>query len=353
MDVNQLGSLPLERGVASYGELKLFEGHRVIWPDGTSVEMEIRAAYSETPFCFPSGVGGIRLGDDDRSVARFLAVYMRSSLAKYWLILTGYTAQTERSRVTLDDVKSLPFLSPDRHPNPELARHLVEAADEIVARFETPEGIMFPESVSDFSGPDIDRIVFDYFGLTENERIVVLDMVNLVAPSLQPTSYAEIMTPLSVPPQAEDRQHYLRRLEYSLKAFSEARRGRGTIRAKLANQGKSVTRLAVVHISLSEAPNAPDQVAPHGTSVRHLLEAIEDRVADGSPVNFFSLPNSIFVWGNDIYVVKPQRMRFWSQSAALRDADEVFQLLAQFTPSSWDRNAPAAERSNSNRTSRH
>jgi hypothetical protein len=57
------------------------------------------------------------------------------------------------------------------------------------------------------------------------------------------------------------------------------------------------------------------------------LKAIGERIASKRAIDFFSMPNSIFVWGDDVYLVKPARMRFWTRSAALRDADELFELL--------------------------
>ena len=62
--------------------------------------------------------------------------------------------------------------------------------------------------------------------------------------------------------------------------------------------------------------------------MRGLLKVIAERIASKRAIDFFSMPNSIFVWGNDIYLVKPARMRFWTRSAALRDADEIFELLS-------------------------
>jgi len=63
-------------------------------------------------------------------------------------------------------------------------------------------------------------------------------------------------------------------------------------------------------------------------TARSILDEITREIGNGSPIDFYSMPNSIFIWKNNVYIVKPRRMRFWTQAAALRDADELYAALA-------------------------
>ena len=323
VDIGLLQSVPVERGIASYGNMSMYDGPRVLWSDGTSTEIEIRAAYTETPFCFPSGVGGIAVPSADRSVARLLTCYLRSSLAKYWLILTGYSAAAERARVTVREIKSLPFVLPGHHPDPALAREVLKQADQQLAQFEGPGTTVLAQAAYEFARDGIDDLIFKYFGLTDHEQVLIRDMVDLVAKSLQPTSYAELHTPLQDDIGATTIKTYLR-----LTGWSRGRGGSGKLKASRVDRAGDRTPLDIIHIALAGEGEDVDRAPPQADTVRGLLKVIAERIASKRAIDFFSMPNSIFVWGNDIYLVKPARMRFWTRSAALRDADEIFELLS-------------------------
>lgn len=328
VDTNLLQAVPVERGVASHGNMAMYDGPRVLWSDGTSTEIEIRAAYAETPFCFPSGVGGIAVPAKDRSVARLLTCYLRSSLAKYWLILTGYSAAAERARVTVREIKSLPFLLPSDHPDPSLAKEVLSQVDNQLAQFEKPGAAVLAQAAYEFARDGIDELIFRYFGLTDHEQVLIRDMVDFVAKSLQPTSYAELHTPLQDEIGADTVRAYLRQIEESLTAWSKSLGGSGRLKASRVDRAGDRTPLDIVHIALADQGQDVNRSPPQADTARGLLKVISGQIGSKRAIDFFSMPNSMFVWGDDIYVVKPARMRFWTRSAALRDADEVFELLA-------------------------
>lgn len=326
VDLHALTKLPVERGVASHGEMAMYEGHRVLWSDGTSVQMQIRAAYASAPFCFPSGVGGIRVKDDEGPLAQFLTCYLRSSLAKYWLILTGYSAAAERARVTLAEIRSLPFILPARHPDRVAASAALDRASALLEDLSSPDKQLFASARFDQVRPEMDEIIFDYFGLSEQERAVVRDMVELVAESLQPTSYDELLTPLQHLATFEDIPVYIRQLDATLAAW--AGDGRGRASARVIDKQGDRTPLDIVHISFTGADGAAKRSAPVNDGMRVILKAIASQLAEGRAIDFFAMPNALLVWGDDVFVVKPARKRFWTRSAALRDADDIVELIA-------------------------
>lgn len=327
VDTALLTQLPVDRGVASHGNLAMYEGPRVLWPDGTSPEIEIRAAFSDTAFCFSSAVGGLRLRQAERDTARLLTCYLRSSLAKYWLILTGYSASAERARVTVSEIRSLPFILPARHPCPDVAKQALAEADTQLARFEKPGAMTLAQGAYEFAREGIDEVIFRYFGLSDHERTLIRDMVDLVAKSLQPTSYAELHTPLQDPIHNDDVVAYLTQLYGAMCRWSDSRGGRGALNVSLVDRAGDRTPIDVVHIALGRTKADVKRAPPQAVTVLELLTAIARQITKGRSIDFFSIPNSIFVWGDDIYIVKPSRKRFWTKSAALRDADEVVALL--------------------------
>jgi hypothetical protein len=326
IDTSLLTAVPVERGVASLGDTRMYEGPRVLWPDGTSVEIEVRAGYSDVAFCFNSAVGGIAFPKRDKDVAKFVACYLRSSLAKYWLILNGYSSTAERARVTLAEILSLPFIDPDDHASPETASKALQMACEKIGHHQSLIGTAFAEAFYEIAHDGIDDIVFDYFGLTDHERILVEDMVALSAKSLQPTSYDELFTPLQAEIDKKVSSIYVNQLEEALGIWSLCRGGSGLISVRCLDRAGVRTPLDVVHVALGADGSIKQKIGVAQTC-QELISIIQERISGGNPMNFFAMPNSTFVLGNDIYIIKPARIRFWTRSAALRDADELVSLI--------------------------
>lgn len=330
VDLSALVPFPGEDGVAGHGEPDLYSGHRVLWSDGASVQMEIRAAYASTPFSISSGAGGIRLDDKDGKVARFLTCYLRSSLAKYWLILTSYTAQTERARVTVKDIRSLPFVLPEAHSDPEEAALMLERASVLIEKAQSAAFNLRADDAHLAMREAIDAQVFDYFGLGEEERALVRDIVELAAESLQPTSYDVLLTPLQAPINPAAGAEYLARLSTSLRAWASPPGGepRGEIKARILDRRGDRTPLGVVHVRFAGHNGAAKRTAPSQDNMVLVLEALAGELKRGRAIDFFVMPNAAFVWGDDVFIVKPLRRRFWTDGAAMRDADDLVGALA-------------------------
>ncbi len=338
IDTSKLIAVPVQRGVASYGNMSLYEGHRVFFSDGTSVQMGVRAAYSGEDFCFSSGAAAIGFKDNEAAIAKFVTCYLRSSLPTYYLILTGYTAQTERARVTLEDIKAMPFpawglpvrshSSSDGQSEPAFFPHPPELQRAAVLLEQLASSIELDDKDSErISREQIDNFVFDVFELTENERCLIRDMVRFNGESLQPTSYGELYTPLQAQPSKADLKHYQSRLLGSLNQWIRNSEGSGSIEAQVLPREGDRFPLDVVHVKLLAKASDESHDDPKRTA-RSILDAITREIGDGSPIDFYSMPNSIFIWKNNVYIVKPRRMRFWTQAAALRDADELYAALA-------------------------
>lgn len=174
----------------------IFDGQRVLYPDGFSKqEHNVRAVFYDGPGSFKSSVGVIAEPRQDEALLRFAAIYLRSSLARYFLMLRGWKMLCERNGVHLEDVKAFPFFAPEYAPAPEQA----SAALDTIARFSREiEAVPQMEQLSYFQQHQdrLDDSVFDYFGLSATERQLVRETVDVLMPSLRPRSYKSLETPI-------------------------------------------------------------------------------------------------------------------------------------------------------------
>ncbi|MCG2942322.1 hypothetical protein KZ295_24575, partial [Escherichia coli] len=70
--------------------MSAFAGPRILFPDGFDRELEIRASYLDVPASFSSSIGVIAGPEKDADLLQFTAVYLRSDLAKYFLLMSAY-----------------------------------------------------------------------------------------------------------------------------------------------------------------------------------------------------------------------------------------------------------------------
>ena len=304
---------------------ELYNYPRVLFLDGTSPEFEVRAVFSDFPFSFQSSVGAIGGKKSEPMLLKFLSIYLRSKLASYILLLTGYPLTGERSRVSMEQIADLPFFSPEEHSNPKVAHNIIEqiehAFDEMNEIPASLRGAYFHEHRERFN-----ELIMDYFELRENERIRVNDMVNFIAPSIQPTTYQNMRTPILLPPQSEELAQYCNTLKSSLLEWRNLRGGHGELNLDItiddATNFLGFVRLRLVsersdNIELHKVKNV------FSNFLTEILKSIPDYLREVSPETIVLVPNLLVTAGKTIYIVKPMRRRFWLKSAALEDADRI------------------------------
>ena len=95
------------------------------FPDGLADGYAVRAVYTDVPFAFTSSMGAIGGSTADADLLKLLTPYLRSPLASYLLVMTGYSVIGERPRIAVTDIEAFPFCPPKAHPEPKIAAKIV------------------------------------------------------------------------------------------------------------------------------------------------------------------------------------------------------------------------------------
>lgn len=313
--------------VASPGgkNARLYDGPRVILPDGLAEDYTIRAIYTDVAFAFTSSIGAIGGTVADAPLLKFLAAYLRSPVATYLLILTGYSVIGERPRIAIEDMKAFPFCAPEHHPDPDAASRIVA---EVAATIDMLADI--PEWLRDhgYAGVrhELDELIFDYFQLSPSDRLLIKDMAGVVAGSIQPADYTKLATPLLHRPSADEISAYVDILARELEAWRTRSGGRGGLSVEGVVDGTNGF-FGAVRIGLRGRGRDTKDMVRSEKAFQGLLKDIESGLAnqlDGTHQdNLFKIPNAMAVVDDAFYVIKPMRRRFWLARAALADADHV------------------------------
>ena len=288
-----------------------------------------RIAFADFDVSFRHSVRGIHGPAEDRKLLMFLASYLRTDLARYFIFHTSSNWGVYRPKVHVDEVLRVPLPLPDQLDDSQLGWRIVDEVSEILqaACHEAETSFLTRENAVKSASARIEPLVLEYFGIHPLEEVLILDTVATVAPSAQPRPKQRAVPSLATGTK-EDGAAYSERLCATLnqwaKASGYAVRGSSTISGSLG-----VGIVVLEKVANRDAAGSPPTVQQ---DLLHVLRRIRDAVAvdDGM---WSSLRDLMLFEGNRLYVLKPAARIHWTQSAALNDADAIVSTLLSNTRS--------------------
>lgn len=324
LDSRILTTLPFEK-IARVPPKRLFEGPRVLWPDGTHPENGVKAIYTDQPFTFQHSLGVLSAPNTDagRQVAKFIACYLRSPLGIWLSLLLSASVASERPKLHVEELLEWPFWRPDKHPKPPEAKQVLDEVERIFALIEEQEGTFQPR-VYDKYKAELDDLVFRYFSFQEEEKILVRELAEYAGPSLQPTSlrYSALLKPLRAPPNEELLKAYCSRVQHAFHRWRDVTGGVGQIQVSAWAAKTVPIGAAVISLRHAVGKDLAASRIQDDSILADLTEALE-RVAGRDDNALLSIPNLTIFDEGRIIVVKPLVSRFWLQRAAIEDVGRI------------------------------
>jgi hypothetical protein len=276
-------------------------------------------AYADFDVSFRHALRGITGPKADRHLLMFLASYMRSSLAQYFQFHTSSNWGVSRNEVHVEELLRLPFPLPAAAHDPARAKAIIEEVASMVqaATRESKKTLVDRDGVVRGAQKKIDALIYEYFDVAPTERVLVEDTVRLAFESFRPSAHA-VSIPAIEPSTPDDRDRYTSRLCATLNGWAQGRDARvsGT-----SSVSKDVGIGLIVLEKAGGRRSGTSQAKPSG-DVLAALESLRDAASIKS--NSFELARGIKVFdGPRLYMVKPLGRRYWSETAALNDADEI------------------------------
>lgn len=327
--------------VAKIPESKIFRGPRILFVDGMTSGRSIRAVFSDVEFSFKSSIGVISGPDRDADLLRFTSAYLHSSLATYLQMLTAYQANFERERVTLQDVKRLPFVIPERHTNPRRATQIVAEVASYLKQLDKEQRNILRHH---YERERLDALFFEYFGLGKNEQKRVLEVANLIAPNIQPSSYVRLVSPLTKRPSVAALKEYARALVGELQRRRDVRKGNGEFVADVhVNTESTCGPLGIIRLDVEETSRKVGRkaVTRDDEAVDALLRLFSKHQVIPLPIhrNLQLATDVVIRVDESFYLIKPLVTRLWMTGEAHRDAERVVGAIDQLFSDKRERNA--------------
>jgi hypothetical protein len=285
--------------------------------------------FTKCAFCnhkvrFFDGLRSITGPEKDADIFRFLAAVVGSRLFRYLAFHAGSNFGVGRDQFHLYESLALPFLLPDHELAPSNAEGIVGEAARIVKALEHAGKKVIRTTraklVKDATG-ELQPLVEAYYSVTDAERILIEDTLTLFQPSIHRSNLDADVPSLEFP-KAANRKLYADTL---CDVLNRRARKQGI---KISAQGMASESLNLVFVTVKFG----GEFKPYTEtgSENELWQAL-DRVSkaaqrDTGPFNY--LRGFRYFERDRLHMLKPATMRNWCRTAALNDADAIFEYLA-------------------------
>ncbi len=286
--------------------------------------------------------------DRDRDLLVFLSVYAQSQLASYFQYHTSGSWGIERTEVRLHELLRLPFPTPENMGmNKKKAQQVVKKVASKVRDFKKELEELYQE-YEDFQhgfrlhgdtfdevrqikskdlSQELEPFVCEYFGLTKEEIALIEDTCEIYEKSATPERYDKPIKTLQKTTE-NDRLQYSKWLCSTLNNWIlEAWKPDHPSYFFCAESTKFNT-LGQVLITLykTKSKKKSVEVDPERKEIVTALKRIsEASISEQGSLTY--LRGIVFAENDKIHVLKPDMLGKWTRTAALNDAQDLFDLI--------------------------
>jgi len=277
-----------------------------------------RIAYCDFPVLFQDALQSISGPREDGELLMFLAAVLNSKLATYFLFHTSANWGTEREKVQLFELMRLPFELPESTRNPSRSRRIIKKVAKQIRDLKQSieDGFIGREVKVEKALHKIEPMIYEYYEISDRERILVEDTANIFEPSSTPSSITSDIPSLRST-AFEDRKAYINMLCEVLNLWA----GRGKIKVNGGANISSSLGVGIVTLrkscktSLYRESGSTDELRSALKRLRNALPKQIGRLSHLRGVKIFE--------ENQLHIIKPLTLRQWTRTAALNDADEL------------------------------
>jgi hypothetical protein len=313
----------------------------------------VSQGFSKVAFCdfdvlFQHTVQSISGPSHDAELLMFLTAYLRSPLARYFLFHTAANWGTERDKVHLNELLRLPFPLPGNEYADIKAESIVLGVAKCVRKFrDIIEGSssqnrrLLDDQVSNEERRDLtdslqielNQLVYKYFGLTQQEIILVEDTAEISIPSSTPHNWWSTDKVFTLDRIQSARPAcyragisvYADTLTQTLNSW--AADTDSPLRMVATGGYDSATSLAMVTLRLAEKPS-DFQPIDVSKALWEALEIFRRKAARKNEGTFATERDIVLFHGKCIHIVRPGILANWTRTAALNDAVKIYGEIA-------------------------
>jgi len=238
------------------------------------------------------GIGG------NEAILKYLCLLLSSKVFSYFALMTSRRWIIERSELEAGEIRVFPIPIPNENT-------LIEA-NRLYQLSTMGEDIEFDERVDDF--------VYNLYKLTIYEKFLIDDAMEFILGYNLPKYRKNTVAPCS--------RDIMQRYAEILTEVLEKTFGNSHIFNFEVFYGKMP--LSVARIILNSGPQDIKIQESENIELKRLLDRLDQLLVQKHSQGLYVRRNVIIYEKNSIYIVKPNQKRYWTYSAACRDADDIY-----------------------------
>jgi len=292
----------------------VFQGPMVIFSNGFT-----KFAFCRDRVLFQDSLRSITGPDDDANLLRFLTAVLGSRLMQYHAFHSGSSNGIGRDKLHLYESLNLPFAMPDDELATEQADEIIREAAGIIKHVERTDESRKADVIPS-TWEALQPLVERYFGVTYAERILIHDTLAISQPSIHLSNLDGDVPSLAFP-EFEDRKRYGDTL---CDVLNRRARKQGI---KISAEAKASKELGLIFLTVLFS-DVRKPYAEVGGDLE-LWKALDDVATAAKRKNgsFSYLRGFRYFEPDRLHLLKPATMRNWCRTAALNDADAIFEHL--------------------------
>ncbi|KIM09846.1 MAG: hypothetical protein KU29_00890 [Sulfurovum sp. FS06-10] len=271
-------------------------------------EYRIIASFLDYDCSYCKGVIGIHHNDDD--ILKAFVTYFNSSISKYFMFLTASTWGIERDVIKSNELFLLPSLFENKHAISILSQHF----DSIYTRIEN--NYPLKTNVLDLE-KTIDEVIFKILNLSINEKFIIQDTIDYTMDLFHKGHNSRAIKPV----EQNETMAYAKKISSELNdilKLSELKVISNIYKTSLYDPLCLVT-LQFIDIDINEDV----KVTKADDEFKKILLELNQYTLKKYSKGIYVQKNLTYFDEDKIYIVQPNQKRFWTQSKAIEDAQNI------------------------------
>jgi len=293
------------------GDIDAFTNPHIIIKKGLE-KNAVCASFIDIPCSFRDGVYGFYSNTENISKLHLLMAYFNSKISSYFLFMTISSYGIEREQIMKNEYLSIPI-----NLNKKQAKGIAEASKYIIEKLKSKSFLSDDtenQKLESYISENVDNIIYESFNLTKNEIALLNDGINYSLDLFHKQEKSKALFPAL----QEQINTFSTLISNELNNFLD---GQDLFaNATVYNNLNRFTPLMMVKISFNEKESKTYQ---SNEFIDEELKKIDKLLWEKKATNIYFRKKLNYKSGNNIYIIRPNQRRFWSQSMALEDASEL------------------------------
>lgn len=286
------------------GKIDAYQVSHLLFNEGVKVnenQLSLLASYVNYKSAYYKGIVGIYSKNNDENILKLLTVYLNSEFLRYYAFLTTSSWGIERDVVKHKELFEAPFLL--EQLDEKQKKYIVKLFDE-----ELYNNVFY--RVNKSIENELNELILHY--LSENERFIIQHLLNNIelfhkqekSTSLYPVKQTQVT-------------EYSKVMNIELNEFLD---GQDLFANATVYNIDRFTPLMMIKLSFAKKQKG---IVISKEFVDDELKKIDRHLWEEKSSNIYFRKKLNYKTADDIYIIRPNQRRFWSQSMALEDASEL------------------------------